>query len=102
VVEYEGYGDEDGMRKAFAGVSTLFFCSAREAEDRDAQHRSVVDAAVQAGVERIVYLSIIAAGPEATFTLARDHHDTERYIRSSGISFTFSRQSLYADFLPLQ
>ena len=101
VVEFGGYGDEDGMRKAFAGVSTLFFCSAKEAEDRVAQHRSVVDAAVTAGVERIVYLSIISAGPQATFTLARDHYDTEQYIRASGIPFTFSRQSLYADFLPL-
>jgi uncharacterized protein YbjT (DUF2867 family) len=101
VVEFGGYADEDGMRRAFAGVSTLFFCSAKEAEDRVAQHRSVVDVAVKAGVERIVYLSIIGAGPQATFTLARDHYDTEQYIRSSGIPFTFSRQSLYADFLPL-
>ena len=100
VVEFGGYGDEDGMCKAFAGLSTLFFCSAKEAEDRVAQHRTVVDAAVTAGVERIVYLSIISAGPEATFTLARDHYDTEQYIRASGIPFTFSRQSLYADFLP--
>ncbi len=101
VVEFGGYGDEDGMHKAFAGVSTLFFCSAKEAEDRVAQQRSVVDAAVTAGVERIVYLSIISAGPQATFTLARDHYDTEQYIRASGIPFTFSRQSLYTDFLPL-
>jgi NAD(P)H dehydrogenase (quinone) len=101
VVEFGGYGDEERMRKAFTGLSTLFFCSAKEAEDRVAQHRSVVDAAVAAGVERIVYLSIIGAGSQATFTFARDHFDTEQYIRSSGISFTFSRQSLYADFLPL-
>jgi uncharacterized protein YbjT (DUF2867 family) len=40
-------------------------------------------------------------GPEATFTFARDHCDTEQYIRASGIPFTFSRQSLYTDFLPL-
>jgi uncharacterized protein YbjT (DUF2867 family) len=101
VVEFGGYGDEDGMREAFAGVSALFFCSAKEAEDRVAQHRSVVDAAVEAGVGRIVYLSFVGASPEATFTFARDHYDTEQYIRSSGIPFTFSRQSLYADFLPL-
>jgi len=101
VVEFGGYGDEDGMRKAFAGVSTLFFCSAKESEDRVVQQRSVVDAAVTAGVERIVYLSIIGAGPQAAFTLARDHYDTEQYIRASGIPFTFSRQSLYADFLPM-
>ena len=96
-----GTANEDGMRKAFTGVSTLFFCSAKEAEDRVVQHRAVVDAAVAAGVERIVYLSFIGAGPQATFTFARDHYDTEQYIRSSGIPFTFSRQSLYTDVLPL-
>jgi uncharacterized protein YbjT (DUF2867 family) len=101
VVEFGGYGDEDGVRRAFAGVSTLFFCSAKEAEDRLAQHRLVVDAAAEAGAERLVYLSIIAARPRATFTLARDHYDTEQYIRASRVPFTFSRQSLYADFLPL-
>lgn len=101
VVEFGGYRDEDGMRKAFTGVSTLFFCSAKEAEDRVAQHRTVVDAAVAPGVERMVYLSFIGAGPQATFTFARDHSDTEQYIRSSGIPFTFSRQSLYTDVLPL-
>jgi NAD(P)H dehydrogenase (quinone) len=101
VVEFGGYGDEDGMRKGFTGVSTLFFCSAKESEDRVVQHRAVVDAAVVAGVERIVYLSFIGAGAQATFTFARDHYDTEQYIRSSGIPFTFSRQSLYTDVLPL-
>ena len=100
VVEFGGYGDEQGARRAFLGVSTLFFCSAKESEDRVSQHRSVVDAAVAAGVERIVYLSIIGAAPTATFTFARDHYATEQYIRSVGLPFTFSRQSFYLDFLP--
>ena len=100
VVEFGGYGDDEGARRAFAGVSTLFFCSAKESEDRVSQHRAVVDAAVAAGVERIVYLSIISAAPAATFTFARDHYATEQYIRSVGLPFTFSRQSFYLDFLP--
>jgi uncharacterized protein YbjT (DUF2867 family) len=60
----------------------------------------VVDAAAAAAVERIVYLSIISASPEATFTYARDHYATEQYIRSVGLAFTFSRQSFYLDYLP--
>jgi NAD(P)H dehydrogenase (quinone) len=100
VVEFGGYEDTEGARRAFTGVSTLFLCSAKESEDRVSQHRSVVDAATAAGVERIVYLSIINPAPAATFTLARDHYATEQYIRSVGIPFTFSRQSLYLDFVP--
>ncbi len=73
------------------------------AEDRDrvAQHKSFIDAAVQAGVRHLVYTSFINAGPDATFTLARDHWATEEYIRASGLRFTFLRDNLYADFFPL-
>jgi len=100
VVAFGGYADADGMRRACDGVSTLFLASARESEDRVQQHRTAVDAAAAAGVERIVYLSFVGAAPDATFTFARDHHATEQHIRASGLQFTFSRQSLYLDFLP--
>jgi NAD(P)H dehydrogenase (quinone) len=101
VAVFGGYDDESGMRAACTGVQTLFLASARQAEDRLAQHRLAVDAAVAAGVQRIVYLSIISAAPDATFTFARDHFHTEEHIRASGVAFAFSRQSLYLDFLPL-
>ena len=45
VVDFGGHGDPAGMRRAFDGVSTLFLCSAHEAQDRVEQHRSAVDAA---------------------------------------------------------
>ena len=101
VVDFGGYGDPAGMRRAFDGVWTLFLCSAHEAQDRVEQHRSAVDAAIAAGVARIVYLSFVGAARDATFTFARDHFLTEEHIRSSGIDFTFSRQNLYMDLLPL-
>jgi NAD(P)H dehydrogenase (quinone) len=56
---------------------------------------------VAAGVERIVYTSFIGAAADATFTFARDHFHTEEHIRAKGVSFTFSRQNLYMDLLPL-
>ena len=89
------------MRDAFEGLDTLFLCSAREAADRVEQHKIAVDAAVAAGVERIVYLSMIGAAADATFTFARHHFLTEQHIRASGVAFTFSRQNLYMDLLPL-
>lgn len=95
-----GYGDYEGMRRALTGISTLFLVSAREAPDRVEQHVSAVDAAVDAGVQRIVYLSFIGAAPDATFTFARHHFRTEEHIRASGIEFVFSRQNLYMDLLP--
>lgn len=95
-----GYDDHDAMRRAFEGVTSLFLVSGRETEDRLSQHRSAVDAARDAGVEHVVYLSFLNAAPDATFTLARQHHETERMIREAGFVFTFLRDSLYADFVP--
>jgi NAD(P)H dehydrogenase (quinone) len=101
VAEFGGYDDPDGMRRAFDGVSTLLLVSGREAADRVAQHTRAVDAARAAGVGRIVYLSVISAAPDATFTFARDHFHTEQHIQASGMAFTFSRQNLYMDLVPL-
>ncbi len=36
----------------------------------------------------------------SVFTLARHHHATEQYIRSTGIAFTVLRTALYIDFMP--
>lgn len=71
------YADAGAMRDALEGVRTLFLVSGRESADRVQHHVSAVDAAITAGVERIVYLSFFAAGPNATFTLARQHFETE-------------------------
>ncbi|HEY0187832.1 MAG TPA: NAD(P)H-binding protein, partial [Cellulomonas sp.] len=92
-----GYLDVDAMRVAFAGAGTVFLVSGREAVDRTTAHRAAVDAAVDAGVERIVYLSFMGAAPDATFTFARDHWATEEHVRASGLRFTFLRDCLYHD-----
>lgn len=95
------YSDFPAVAKALAGTSVLFMVSAAEAEDRLQQHRSFVDAAAGAGVRHVVYTSFHAAAPDATFTLARDHHATEQHIMGSGMDYTFLRNNLYLDFLPL-
>ena len=94
------YGDPESVRAAVQGVTTLFLVSGREHPDRLRQHITAVDAAVAAGVERIVYLSFLGAAPDATFTLARQHYATEQHVRSTGVAFTFLRSSLYLDFMP--
>jgi NAD(P)H dehydrogenase (quinone) len=94
------YDDPEAMRRALAGVETLFMVSAGEAADRVRQHIAAVDAAVAAGVERIVYLSFIGAAPEATFAFARDHWHTEEHVRATGVRHTFLRDNMYMDFLP--
>jgi NAD(P)H dehydrogenase (quinone) len=93
------YGDRAGMRAALVRVQTLFLVSASEDANRVALHTTAVDAAVAAGVERIVYLSFCRADSDATFTFARDHWQTEQYIRGSGVRLVFLRDNLYLDSL---
>ncbi|MGI5180055.1 NmrA family NAD(P)-binding protein [Dactylosporangium sp. CA-152071] len=95
------YGDTGRMRQALDGVRTLFLVSARESGDRVAEHRSAVDAAVAAGVQRIVYLSFAGAAPDCTFTFGRDHWHTEQHIRQTGLRWTFLRDNLYQEMLPM-
>lgn len=94
------YEDQYAFERAVKGTTTLFLVSATESADRLQQHISAVDAAVAAGVTRIVYLSFLAAAPDATFTFARTHFHTEEHIRSTGVAHTFLRPSLYLDLLP--
>ena len=95
------YDDPEGLRRAFRGASTLFMVSASEDLDRRRLHANVVDAATDAGVERIVYTSFYGAEPDCTFTFGRDHWHAEQRIKASGLRHTFLRDNLYIDFLPL-
>ena len=101
VATITGYGDRESMRTALEGVQTLFLVPAEESLDRIEQHKTAVDAAIDAGVERIVYLSFVGASPDNTFTLGRHHWATEEHIRAQGVSFTFPRMNIYMDFIPL-
>jgi NAD(P)H dehydrogenase (quinone) len=100
VAEASDYGATDEMRRALEGADTLFLVPGRESANRIEQHTSAVDAAVAAGVGRIVYLSFVDARPDTTFTLGRHHWATEEHIRSTGVPFSFPRMQLYMDFLP--
>jgi NAD(P)H dehydrogenase (quinone) len=95
------YGDGEAMRRALDGVDTLLLVSASEDIDRVRLHTGAVDAAVAAGVQRIVYTSFLACAPDATFTFARDHWHTEQHVRGSGVRHTFLRDSLYLDYFPV-
>ena len=95
-----GYADGEGLRAALEGADVLFLIPAAEAPDRIAQHTTAVDAALAAGVGRIVYLSFVAATAGSTFTLGLDHWATEEHIRATGVPFTFARMNFYMDFIP--
>jgi uncharacterized protein YbjT (DUF2867 family) len=99
-VEVSDYGDFGAMAEALTGVEVLFLVSFREAEDRLQQQIRAVDAAAEAGVGRLVYLSFLGASLDSTFLLGRQHRATEEHIQERGLPHTILRSSFYADFVP--
>ena len=95
------YADTEAVAAALTGCPVVLMVSAAETPDRVEQHKSFIDAAVASGVDHLVYTSFFGAGPDATFTLARDHWATEEHIKDRGLGHTFLRDNLYGDFTPL-
>jgi uncharacterized protein YbjT (DUF2867 family) len=99
-VRVASYGDRDPLVRALEGVETLLFVSASESPGRLEQHYTFIDAAAAAGVRHVVYTSFFGAAPDATFTLARDHWETEQRLREARFAVTILRDNLYLDFFP--
>jgi NAD(P)H dehydrogenase (quinone) len=100
VAQASNYEAGDEMEAALRGAQTMFLVSGGEARNRVEQHKTAVDAAKAAGVERIVYLSFYGGRPDTAFTFGRHHAQTEEHIRASGLSYSFSRDNIYLDFVP--
>lgn len=90
------YAEPQALEAAFAGVDDLLFISSSEAGQRVDQHRAVVDAAVAAGVGRIVYTSAPRA-TTSTLVLAPEHKFTEEYLAASGLPTTILRNNWYTE-----
>ena len=92
------YANTPEVVEALKGIDVLLMVSARENPERVEEHKSFLDAAKLAGVQHIVYTSFYGADEKATFTLSRDHAQTEAYINKLGFTYTFLRDNFYLDF----
>jgi NAD(P)H dehydrogenase (quinone) len=95
------YDDLGASTAALQGIDVLLMVSAAETPTRREVHRTFIHAAAEAGVTHIVYTSFASPAPDATFTLGRDHFDAEQTIRDTGLTYTFLRDNLYLDFIPV-
>ena len=96
------YTDVDSLEAAFRGVDKLLFISTSAlGEERMLHHRNVVSAAVNAGVKHIVYTSVVGPSASAKFAASPGHFNTETLVKDSGIPYTFFRNNLYLDLVPL-
>ena len=93
------YANTPEVVEALKGIDVLLMVSARENPERVKEHKEFLDAAKLAGVQHIVYTSFYGADEKATFTLSRDHAQTEAYIKELGFTYTILRDNFYLDFL---
>ena len=93
------YANTPEVVEALKGIDILLMVSARENPERVKEHKEFLDAAKLAGVQHIVYTSFYGADEKATFTLSRDHAQTEAYIKELEFTYTFLRDNFYLDFL---
>lgn len=84
------------LSKALQGIGTLLLISGNEIGKRAIQHENVINAARIAGVERIVYTSLLRAD-KSTLSLAGEHVITENLLKESGINYTILRNGWYSE-----
>jgi len=92
------YDKSEDTVKSLEGIDVLFMVSGSENPNRVQQHKDFIDVAKMAKVSHIIYLSFYNASKNSVFTLARDHFETEEYIKENGFKYTFLRDNFYADF----
>ncbi|GHE13358.1 NmrA family NAD(P)-binding protein [Klenkia taihuensis] len=96
-VRQAGYDDPAAMRATFAGADQLLLVSSNDpGADAVALHAAAVDAAVAAGVGRVLYTSHQGAAEVSPFAPARVHHRTEQLLAASGLPWTSLRNGFYA------
>ena len=97
------FDDTVSLDRAMQGIGKLLLISSSELQRRFQQHKNVVDAAKKAGVKHIVYTSVSMkdVNTSAIKFLMESHFQTEDYIKESGMNYTFLRNSLYAETIPM-
>ena len=90
------YNKPDTLVESLKGINHLLLISGNEIGQRQAQHENVIKAAKEAGVEWIVYTSLLHAD-KSSLVLANEHLLTEEILKSSGVPFTILRNGWYTE-----
>ena len=93
------FNNAEKLTEAFKDADTVILISMPfVGPKRRAAHKIAIDAAVAAGVNKLVYTSIVGAGHEDINAYeVNDHVWTERYIKKQPIHYLILRDSQYAE-----
>jgi NAD(P)H dehydrogenase (quinone) len=88
------YSRPETLNTALHGAERVLLISVDEVSQRFNLHKAVIDASKEAKVELLVYTSLLRADTSEIF-LAREHRQTEDYIRASDLPFVILRNGWY-------
>lgn len=97
------FDDKEALENALQGIEKVLLVSGSDPVNRLKQHINVVDAAVKNGVKHIIYTSASLKDFDSSANqfLMQSHFQTEDYIKQSGLVYTFFRNNLYTDVVPM-
>lgn len=90
------YDRPETLASALAGAQRVLLISSSEIGQRLPQHRAVIDAARAAGVDQLLYTSLLHAD-STPLALAAEHTATEALVRASGLRHVLLRNGWYAE-----
>lgn len=97
-VRYADFADPVSLVAAFHGTTRLLLVSADNIQARAGWHRAAIDAAKAAGVQHVIYTSMVEPTVSNPALIADSHRSTEEHLERSGLAYTILRCALYSDF----
>ena len=93
------YNSREDFNAALQGTDAVLLISGMDdPQKRIQQHRNVIDAAKQNGVNKIVYTSIIGDEEKTAFSpIVRSNRQTEKDVRESGLNWVIGRNGIYIE-----
>ena len=90
------YDRPETLVDAFSGLTKVMLISGNEVGRRTPQHKAAIEAAKKAGVTFMAYTSILHADT-SPLALAREHRETESFLKESGIRHALLRNGWYTE-----
>ncbi|MUH34415.1 SDR family oxidoreductase [Zobellia amurskyensis] len=93
------YNNREDFNSALKGVDKVLLVSGMdEPQKRIEQHRNVIEAAKNNGVQKIVYTSIVGSETGTAFSpVVNSNRQTEEDVRNSGLQWIIGRNGIYIE-----
>ena len=96
-VRYGDFDDTATLSAAFAGGERMLLISTDSLGQRIRQHRTAIDAAVEAGVHHVMFTSHVNPMGNPIGSFATELGDTEVILQRSGVAWTVLRFGSFAE-----